>query len=77
MITAAPADAGRAAVAAGHNLKEGHPIAAGKAIGKGAGELRQKVRTGTTALVVGTKDKLPGTKPKEDTKPSNSNQPKL
>ena len=77
MITAAPADAGRGAVAAGHNVKEGHPIAAGKAIGKGAGRFGKKVGTGTKALVVGTKDKLLGTKPKEDTKPSDSNQPKL
>jgi peptidoglycan hydrolase-like protein with peptidoglycan-binding domain len=77
MITAAPADAGRGAVAAGHNVKEGHPIAAGKAIGKGAGRFGKKVGTGTKALVVGTKDKLLGTKPKEDTKPSNSDQPKL
>jgi peptidoglycan hydrolase-like protein with peptidoglycan-binding domain len=65
MITSAPTEMGRAAVAAGHNVKEGHPIAAGKAIGKGAGRFGKKVGQGTKAVVVGTKDKLLGTKPKE------------
>jgi hypothetical protein len=70
MMTSAPADMGRGAVAAGHNVKEGHPIAAGKAMGKGAGRFGKKVGQGTKALVVGTKDKLVGKKPKEEHKDS-------
>ena len=65
---AGPADVGRGAKAAGHNVKEGHPIAATKAMGKGIGRFGKKIGQGTKAIVVGTKDKLVGTKPKEEEK---------
>ena len=66
VISSAPADVGRGAKAAGHDLKEGHPLAAGKAMGKGVGRFGKKVGQGTKAVVVGTKDKIVGTKPKQD-----------
>jgi peptidoglycan hydrolase-like protein with peptidoglycan-binding domain len=71
VIGSAPSDAGRGFKAAGHNMKEGHPIAATKAAGKGIGRFGKKIGQGTKSVVVGTKDKIVGTKPKEkDDKPT-------
>jgi peptidoglycan hydrolase-like protein with peptidoglycan-binding domain len=55
---AAPGDVGHGAMAAGHDIKEGHPVAAGKALGKGVGRAGKKVGEGTKSAVVGTKDKM-------------------
>jgi len=55
---AAPGDVGRGAMAAGHDIKEGHPVAAGKAIGTGVGRAGKKVGEGTKSAVVGAKDKM-------------------
>lgn len=57
-IASAPADIGRGGKAAGHDIKEGHPIAAAKALGKGVGRFGKKIGEGTKSAVVGTKDKM-------------------
>lgn len=44
---AAPSDIGRGAEAAGHDIKTGHPIEAGKAIGEGTGRAAKDVAKGT------------------------------
>ena len=44
---AAPSDIGRGAVAAGHDIRTGHPIEAGKAIGEGTGRAAKDVARGT------------------------------
>jgi peptidoglycan hydrolase-like protein with peptidoglycan-binding domain len=49
---AAPADMGRGAKAAGHNVKGGHPVEAGKAIGEGTGRSAKKVGEGTKSGAV-------------------------
>ena len=57
---AAPGELGRGGKAAGHNIKEGHPIAAAKSLGKGVGRFGKKVGKGTKSAVVGTTDKVAG-----------------
>jgi peptidoglycan hydrolase-like protein with peptidoglycan-binding domain len=55
---AAPSDVGRGGKAAGHDIAQGHPIAATKAIGTGIGRFGKKVGEGTKSTAVGTKDKV-------------------
>jgi peptidoglycan hydrolase-like protein with peptidoglycan-binding domain len=57
-MSSAPADIGRGAKAAGHDVVSGHPVAAAKAIGTGVGRAGKKVGEGTKSAVVGTKDKV-------------------
>jgi peptidoglycan hydrolase-like protein with peptidoglycan-binding domain len=59
-LGAAPADIGRGGKAAGHDMMNGHPIAAGKAIGVGIGRSGKKVGEATKSLVVTGKDKVTG-----------------
>jgi peptidoglycan hydrolase-like protein with peptidoglycan-binding domain len=54
----APADVGRGGKAAGHDIAQGHPIAATKAMGTGIGRFGKKVGEGTKSVAVGTKDKV-------------------
>jgi len=54
---AAPGDIGRGGKAAGHDVKEGHPVAAGKAMGKGTAHAAKKVARGTKSGAVTLKDK--------------------
>ena len=70
-MSSAPSDIGRGAKAAGHNIKEGHPLAAAKAMGKGFGHAGKSVGEGTKSGVMGSKDKIAGNKSKSD----NGNQP--
>ena len=67
----APSDIGRGAKAAGHDVKEGHPVAAAKAFGKGFGHAGKAVAEGTKSGVMGSKDKISGNKSKSE----NANQP--
>jgi peptidoglycan hydrolase-like protein with peptidoglycan-binding domain len=57
-IGAAPSDLGRGGKAFGHNVKEGHPVAAGKSIGTGAGRFGKKVGKGTKSTVVKGTEKV-------------------
>lgn len=59
-LGAAPADVGRGAKAAGHNIAAGRPIAGAKAMGKGIGRSAKKIGKGTKSVVVSGKDKLSG-----------------
>ena len=59
-LGAAPADIGRGGKAAGHNMMNGHPIAATKAIGVGIGRSGKKVGEATKSLTVTGKDKIIG-----------------
>jgi len=70
-MASAPSAIGRGSKAAGHNIKEGHPVAAAKAFGKGFGHAGKSVAEGTKSGVMGTKDKIAGNK----SKPENGNQP--
>ena len=51
VMATAPGDIGRGAKAAGHDIKEGHPVAAGKAFGKGVGRAGKAVGEGTKSGV--------------------------
>ena len=57
-MATAPSAFGNGAKAAGHDLKERHPIAAAKAFGKGVGHASKAVAEGTKAGVVGTTGKI-------------------
>ena len=70
-MATAPGAIGRGAKAAGHNIKEGHPIAAAKAIGKGFGHAGKAVGEGTKSGVVGTEGKIAG----DNKKPAEEKQP--
>jgi peptidoglycan hydrolase-like protein with peptidoglycan-binding domain len=70
-MATAPSSIGRGAKAAGHDFKEGHPLAAIKAVGKGFGHAGKAVGEGTKAGVVGTTDKIAGDK----SKPADEKQP--
>jgi peptidoglycan hydrolase-like protein with peptidoglycan-binding domain len=70
-MATAPSAIGRGAKAAGHNIKEGHPVAAAKAFGKGFGHAGKSVAEGTKSGVMGSKDKIAGNKSKSE----NGNQP--
>ena len=69
VMATAPGDIGRGAKAAGHDIKEGHPIAAGKALGKGVGRAGKAVGEGTKSGVGEGAQKVTGQKPKESTSP--------
>jgi peptidoglycan hydrolase-like protein with peptidoglycan-binding domain len=62
----APSDIGRGSKAAGHNIKEGHPLAAAKAFGKGFGHAGKAVAEGTKSGTMATKDKIAGNKSKAE-----------
>jgi peptidoglycan hydrolase-like protein with peptidoglycan-binding domain len=68
-IASAPADIGRGGNAAGHDIKEGHPVAAAKALGKGVGRFGKKVGEGTKSAIVGTKDKVQNSNSDKDKNP--------
>jgi peptidoglycan hydrolase-like protein with peptidoglycan-binding domain len=65
-MASAPSDIGRGAKAAGHDVKEGHPLAAAKAMGKGFGHAGKSVGEGTKSGVMASKDKIAGNKSKSD-----------
>jgi hypothetical protein len=46
----APGDVGRGGKAAGHNVKNGHPVEAGKSIGEGTGRAGKDVGQGTASV---------------------------
>jgi len=62
----APGDIGRGAKAAAHDIKEGHPVAAGKAMGKGLGRAGKAIGEGTESGVKGAKHKVGGKKSDEN-----------
>ena len=62
----APSDIGRGAKAAGHDIKEGHPVAAAEAVGKGVGHAGKAVAEGTKSGTMGSKDKIAGKKGKSE-----------
>jgi peptidoglycan hydrolase-like protein with peptidoglycan-binding domain len=70
-MATAPSSLGRGAKAAGHDIKEGHPLAAAKAFGKGIGHAGKAVGEGTKSGVVGTTGKIAGNK----NKPAEAKQP--
>lgn len=49
-LGAAPADMGRGGKAFGHDIKQGHPVAASKALGQGAAASGKKVAKGSESL---------------------------
>jgi len=57
-MATAPSALGNGTKAAGHDLKERHPIAAAKAFGKGIGHASKSVAEGTKSGVVGTTGKI-------------------
>ncbi len=57
-VKAAPADLARGGKAAGHDVVEGHPVAAGKAAAKGSENFGKKVGKGAKSLAVGTAEKV-------------------
>ncbi|MFB3917134.1 MAG: peptidoglycan-binding protein [Terriglobales bacterium] len=59
-LGAAPSDIGRGGKAAGHNIKGGHPVAAGKAVGKGTANAAKKVGQGVESGASTMKDKIGG-----------------
>jgi peptidoglycan hydrolase-like protein with peptidoglycan-binding domain len=67
IVATAPGDIGRGAKAAAHNIKEGHPIAAGKAMGKGVGRAGKAVGEGTKSGVKSAEHKVAGKKSDEST----------
>jgi hypothetical protein len=69
VMASAPGDIGRGAKAAAHDIKEGHPIAAGKAMGKGIGRAGKAVGEGTESGVKGAKHKVVGKKSDESNPP--------
>lgn len=69
VMATAPGDIGRGAKAAGHDIKEGHPIAAGKAMGKGVGRAGKAVGEGTKSGVTAAEQKTVGKKSDESNPP--------
>lgn len=65
-MASAPSAIGNGAKAAGHNFKEGHPLAAAKSLGKGFGHASKSVAEGTKSGVMGSKDKIAGNKGKSE-----------
>lgn len=57
-MSSAPSDVGRGGKAFGHDIKEGHPVEAGKALGKGVGSGAKAVGEGVKSGAVGVKDKV-------------------
>ena len=69
-MATAPSALGSGTKAAGHDLKERHPIAAAKAFGKGIGHASKSVAEGTKSGVVGTTGKIANkSKPSPEGKP--------
>ena len=56
-MATAPGDLKSGAKAAGHDIKEKHPVAAAKDMGKGIGEAGKAVGEGTKSDIVSAKDK--------------------
>lgn len=52
IVRSAPADLGRGGKAFGHNLREGHPVDAGKAMAQGSESFGKKVAKGSKSLAV-------------------------
>ena len=69
VMSTAPGDIGRGAKAAGHDIKEGHPVAAGKAFGTGVGRAGKAVGEGTKSSVSGAEQKAVGKKSDASTPP--------
>ncbi len=69
VMATAPGDIGRGAKAAGHDIKEKHPVAAGKAFGKGVGRAGKAVGEGTKSSVSGAEQKAVGKKSDASTPP--------
>jgi peptidoglycan hydrolase-like protein with peptidoglycan-binding domain len=69
VMATAPGDIGRGAKAAGHDIKEGHPIEAGKAFGKGVGRAGKAVGEGTKSGVSEAGHKVTDKKSDETTPP--------
>jgi Putative peptidoglycan binding domain len=59
-LSAAPGDVGRGGKAFGHNIKEGHPVEAGKALGEGTASGAKKVGKGTESLAKEGVEKVGG-----------------
>ena len=57
-LGSSPADLGRGGKAAGHDIAQGHPVAATKAMGTGIGRFGKKVGESTKSVAVATKDKV-------------------
>jgi peptidoglycan hydrolase-like protein with peptidoglycan-binding domain len=57
-VVAGATDLGRGGKAFAHNAYEGHPVAAGKAIGTGSKDFGKSVAGGTEALAIKAKDKV-------------------
>ena len=57
-LGSAPADVGRGGKAAGHDIAQGNPVAATKAMGTGIGRFGKKVGESTKSVAVETKDKV-------------------
>ena len=57
-LSSAPSDVGRGGKAFGHNVKQGHPVDAGKALGEGSATAGKKVGKGVKAGVVGGVEKV-------------------
>lgn len=66
VMSTAPGDIGRGAKAAGHDIKEGHPVAAGKALGKGVGRAGKAVGEGTKSGVGEAGHKVAGEKKSDE-----------
>lgn len=58
VVSSAPADLGRGGKAFGRDMKERHPVQAGKALAKGSESLGKKVGKGTKALAVHGAEKV-------------------
>ena len=52
IVRSAPADLGRGGKAFGHNIREGHPVDAGKAMAQGSESFGKKVAKGSKSLAV-------------------------
>ena len=58
IVSSAPGDLGRAGKAAGHDIKGGHPVEAGKAVAKGSESFGKKVAKGSKSLAVHGAEKV-------------------
>ncbi|MFB3814814.1 MAG: peptidoglycan-binding domain-containing protein [Terriglobales bacterium] len=75
-LSSAPRDLGRGGKAFGHNIKEGHPVEAGKGVAKGAGSFGKKVGSGVKSGAMGIKDKIGSGMSKVGEKVEGDEQPK-
>lgn len=58
VVSSAPSDLGRGGKAFGHDIKNGHPVDAGKAMAKGTESFGKKVGEGTKSLAVHGAEKV-------------------